>query len=71
LEQFGRTILLAGGLLILLGLILMAGGRFHLGKLPGDIVVQRENFTFYFPIMTGILLSVVLSLIFYLVRRLF
>ncbi len=69
IEQFGRIFLLIGGIFFLLGLMLLVGGRFNLGKLPGDIVVQRENFTFYFPLMTGIVLSVVLSLIFYLLRR--
>jgi hypothetical protein len=68
-DQFGRIFMLIGGILFVLGALLLAGGRFGLGKLPGDIVVQRENFVFYFPVMTGIVLSVVLTLIFYFLRR--
>jgi hypothetical protein len=68
-DQFGRIFMLIGGILFVLGILLLAGGRFGLGKLPGDIVVQRENFVFYFPVMTGIVLSVVLTLIFYFLRR--
>ncbi|GBR08430.1 DUF2905 domain-containing protein [Acetobacter oeni] len=63
-------------LLIMTGLAIVAAGvlwpwlmRLHLGRLPGDIVIQRPGFTFYMPIMTGILLSVVLSLIMWLARR--
>ena len=69
LDQFGRIFMLIGGIIFIFGLLLMAGGRFNLGKLPGDIVIQKENFVFYFPVVTGIVLSVVLSLVFYLLRR--
>jgi len=48
---------------------LTAAGRLGLGKLPGDIVYRRGNFSFYFPLMTSILLSVVLSLLLWLFRR--
>ena len=63
-------------LLIVLGLALLVGGlfwplltRLGLGRLPGDIVVERPNFRFYFPLATSILLSVFLSLLFWLFRR--
>lgn len=62
--------------LIGLGLVLLAVGllwplilKIGLGRLPGDIVIQRENFTFYFPLMTSIILSVVLSLLLWLFSR--
>jgi hypothetical protein len=62
--------------LILLGLAIVAVGllwpllsRVGLGRLPGDIVIQRDNFTFYFPLMTCILLSVLLSAVFWLFNR--
>jgi len=62
--------------LIVLGLALVVGGllwpfltRLGLGRLPGDIVVERPNFRFYFPLATSILLSVFLSLLFWLFRR--
>jgi len=62
--------------LILLGLLILAVGllwpflsRLGLGRLPGDIVIQRDNFTFYFPLMTCILVSVLLSAVFWLFNR--
>ncbi|WP_088102631.1 DUF2905 domain-containing protein [Halalkalibacter urbisdiaboli] len=55
---------------IVIGVIWQIGGRFlPLGKLPGDLLIKRENATFYFPIMTSIVLSVVLSLIFFIIGR--
>ncbi len=59
----------AGVVLIAVGLLWMLGERFGLGRLPGDIVVQRENFTFYFPLTTSILVSIALSLLFWLFNR--
>ena len=58
-----------GGVLLLAGLALTAVGRLGLGRLPDDLVYRRGNFTFYFPIMTSILLSIVLSLLLWLFRR--
>ncbi|RJQ15011.1 MAG: DUF2905 domain-containing protein [Nitrospiraceae bacterium] len=66
-----------GKFLLVTGLIIAAIGAFLLlfrnipfgGKLPGDIVIQRKNFTFYFPLATSILLSIILSLIFYFLGR--
>ena len=62
--------------LIAIGLVLVVAGllwpwltRFGLGRLPGDIVIQREGFTFYAPIVTGLIVSIVLSLIFWLISR--
>jgi hypothetical protein len=62
--------------LIVLGLAILVAGllwpflsRFGLGRLPGDIVIERENMTFYFPLMTCLLLSVVISLVFWIVNR--
>ncbi|UVI29754.1 DUF2905 domain-containing protein [Paenibacillus spongiae] len=59
----------AGVVLIIVGLIWMFVGRFiNLGRLPGDIAVEKGNFKFYFPVVTCIVISVVLSLIAYIVR---
>ena len=69
MRDIGRLLLLAGAALIVIGLVVTLFGRLGFGKLPGDIVIRRENFTFYFPIVTSILLSIVLSLIFWLFRR--
>ncbi len=63
-------------LLIIFGLVLVAAGllwpflgRLGLGRLPGDIVIERPGFSFYFPLMTSLIISVVLSLIQWLVSR--
>jgi hypothetical protein len=61
--------MLTGGLLFLAGLALTFFGRTHVGRLPGDIFVQRGNFTFYFPIVTSILVSLLLSGLLWLLRR--
>ncbi|BDY13855.1 DUF2905 domain-containing protein [Hydrogenimonas cancrithermarum] len=63
----------AGRYIIGLGIVLILFGLFVtvVGKLPGDIVVRRENFTFYFPITTSILFSILLSLMFYLFSKFF
>ncbi|KAB3527680.1 DUF2905 domain-containing protein [Alkaliphilus serpentinus] len=63
MESIGKTIIMVGIALIALGGILMIASRLGLGKLPGDIVISKGNFTFYFPIVTSILLSLLLSLI--------
>ena len=64
-------ILIAFGLLIALaGVVLVLVGRVPwVGRLPGDIHIQRGNFTFYFPLATSLLLSVVLTLVLYLLGR--
>ena len=64
-------------ILIFTGIILVAAGFIFLlfgkvpgiGRLPGDILIKRENFTFYFPVMTSVLISIVLSFIFFLWHR--
>jgi hypothetical protein len=66
-----------GKLLIIVGLVLLAAGLFFtwggkipfLGKLPGDIRIERENFSFFFPLTTCILISLLISLIFWFFRR--
>jgi uncharacterized membrane protein YidH (DUF202 family) len=70
MEQSWKIFIAIGLAFILFGIILAVGGRLHLGRLPGDIMVKRENFTFYFPLMTGIVLSIVVSLIIRLLNRL-
>jgi hypothetical protein len=69
MNNFPKLLIFAGIILIVVGLIWMVGGRFfYLGRLPGDVVVDKGSFKFYFPIVTCIVLSVVLSLIFYVIR---
>ena len=64
-----RTLIILGLAIAVVGLLWPWIGRIGLGRLPGDIFIQRDNFTFYAPITTGILLSVVLSLILWLLSR--
>ncbi|MBV6643141.1 MAG: DUF2905 domain-containing protein [Cyclobacteriaceae bacterium] len=66
----GKSLIIIGVILIILGLFITFGGKINFGKLPGDIIVKRENFTFYFPITTMILLSLILSLVFFIVNKL-
>ncbi|GEN33066.1 MULTISPECIES: DUF2905 domain-containing protein [Aneurinibacillus] len=69
MNPVAKMLVIFGVILIIIGLIWQVGGRFlNLGRLPGDIVVEKENFRFYFPVMTSIIVSVVLSLLFYLFR---
>jgi len=69
-ESLGRMLLLIGVTLVLLGGVLLLVGKVpFLGRLPGDIVLERKNFTFYFPLATSILLSIVLTLILSLFGR--
>ncbi|HZV21776.1 MAG TPA: DUF2905 domain-containing protein [Hyphomicrobiales bacterium] len=66
----GKALIVMGLVLIGAGLLWMAGPRLGLGHLPGDFVIERGNFRFYLPIATSILISVVLSLLFWLIGRL-
>ena len=73
-REFGKMLVIAGGLLVILGLIFLFGNRIpFLGNLPGDIHFERENFRFYFPLGTAILISLggtlILNLILWLLRR--
>ncbi|MGD9541736.1 DUF2905 domain-containing protein [Methylocystis sp.] len=65
----GRFLIVAGLVLIGLGVLWTVGERFGLGRLPGDIVVERGNFRFYFPLATSLVLSVVISLLLWLFSR--
>ena len=63
--SIGRLLLVAGLVLAGIGLLFMVAGRLpFVGRLPGDIYVQRGNFTFYFPLVTSILLSILLTVLF-------
>lgn len=64
-----RTLIVIGIVIIAIGVAWPLLARLGLGRLPGDIVVERENFRFYFPITTAILVSLVISLIFWLLKK--
>ena len=70
--QLGKLLLVVGVLLVAAGLLLMAGARFSLfglGRLPGDFVYKGKNLQFYFPVVTCVLLSVVLTLVFWIISH--
>jgi hypothetical protein len=70
MQGIGKLLIVAGIVLLIAGLFFVFSPKIpFLGKLPGDILVKRENFTFYFPLASSILLSVLISLVFYLIRR--
>ena len=66
----GKILIYLGLVLVVLGIIFSLVGKLPwLGHLPGDITIERERFTFYFPLATCLVISVVLSLVLYLLRR--
>ncbi len=70
LHEIGKAIVLFGLVLVVLGGLLLVAGKIpFIGRLPGDIIIERKNFTFYFPLGTSILLSIVLSLLLWLLSR--
>jgi hypothetical protein len=70
LRELGKALLVFGALLVLIGAVLLVGAKLPLriGRLPGDIVYQGRHTTFYFPIVTCIVLSVALTLLLWLVQ---
>ncbi|NLY38777.1 MAG: DUF2905 domain-containing protein [Firmicutes bacterium] len=70
LESIGKILLVTGALIAAGGLAFILFSRLGLGKLPGDIVVRRENFVFYFPIVTTLLISIVLTVVLNIIGRL-
>ncbi|MBK7099775.1 MAG: DUF2905 domain-containing protein [Sphingobacteriales bacterium] len=73
MQQIGKYLLIAGIILLVIGAVFMLfGNRLNFfAKLPGDIRIERENFRFYFPITTLIIISLILNLIIWLIKRLF
>jgi hypothetical protein len=68
--DIGKLLIFFGGILVIVGVAFILSGKIPwLGRLPGDIYIQRRNFIFFFPLTTSILLSVVLSLLLYLFFR--
>ena len=70
-RELGKLLLVFGLVLVVLGVVLALGPKLpgKLGRLPGDIIIRRDNFTFYFPLATCLLLSVIFSLALWLVGR--
>ncbi|MGA7220807.1 MAG: DUF2905 domain-containing protein [Candidatus Sulfotelmatobacter sp.] len=69
--EFGKVLIVLGAGLVVAGIVVMALGRMHLplGRLPGDFLYRGKNTTFYFPLATSVVVSVVLSVVLYLVSR--
>jgi hypothetical protein len=72
MNELGKVLLSVSAVLAALGLMLLLGGRIHLpfGRLPGDIIYRGKHTTFYFPIVTSLLLNLVLLAVLYLLGRL-
>lgn len=69
-QYLGRFLIIAGIIIVVLGGLLLLSGKVPwLGKLPGDIFIQKKNFTFYFPLATGILLSFIVTIILWFLGR--
>lgn len=74
MTELGKILLVFGLLMVLLGVVLLAAGTLSgkvpwLGRLPGDIYINRDNWTLYFPLATCIIISIILTVIFSLFRR--
>jgi uncharacterized membrane protein YidH (DUF202 family) len=70
LFDFGKILIIIGLVIAIVGVLIAMGGKIPwIGRLPGDITIKSEKYTFYFPLATTILISVVLTLIFWFVGR--
>jgi hypothetical protein len=70
MAELGKTLIIIGSVAIVIGALLMLSGKLPwLGRLPGDIAIKNENFSFYFPLTTCIIISAVLSFVLWLFRR--
>ena len=70
MSDLGKLLIVVGGLIALAGVVLVVIGRIPgLGRLPGDIVVQRGHWTFYFPLATSLIVSLLLTVLLWLIGR--
>lgn len=69
IQFLAKTLIALGIGIAVLGVLLYFGGKLGLGRLPGDIYIKRGSFTFYFPIVTSILASIILTVLFSIFRR--
>ncbi len=70
MSNMGKMLIMLGALIALMGVFLVFFEKLpHIGKLPGDIYIKRKNFTFYFPLTTCIIISIIITLILSLFRR--
>ncbi len=70
MNEIGKVLIVIGIIIIIMGLLMIAADKLSfIGKLPGDIVIKKKNFIFYFPLATSILLSIILSFVFYFLSK--
>ncbi|MDQ3022663.1 MAG: DUF2905 domain-containing protein [Bacteroidota bacterium] len=70
LQPLGKILIVTGLVIVVIGILFLFSDKIpFLGKLPGDITIKKENFTIYFPLATSIIISIILSLIFYFISR--
>jgi hypothetical protein len=70
LGALGKMLILLGALIIVIGFLLLIGEKIPwIGKLPGDIIIRKEKFSFYFPITTCIIISILLTFFFWIFRK--
>ncbi len=70
IQHIGKFLIALGVVIAALGALLMLSGRIPwLGRLPGDVIIQKKNFTFYFPLATSIIISIILTLFFWIFGR--
>jgi hypothetical protein len=70
MPSIGKTFIIFGVMLVIVGLAFMFGDKIpYIGKLPGDIYIKKERFSFYFPITTSIIISIILTIIFSIFRK--
>jgi len=70
IQHIGRFLIVFGLIISAIGAILLLSGKLSwVGRLPGDIIIQKRNFTFYFPLTTGIVISIIITLLFWIFGR--
>jgi hypothetical protein len=68
----GKSLIFVGAFIIIIGVVVLFSDRIpYLGKLPGDIYIKKGNFQFYFPLATSVVISIALTLIYYLITHIF
>lgn len=68
-NYFAKLLIAVGIIAVIIGILMLLNIKLHFGKLPGDIVIKKENFTFAFPIVTCIIASIVLSFIMWIISK--
>lgn len=68
--MLGKALIVIGIVIVIVGIIVTFGPKIpYIGRLPGDILIKRENFVFYFPLATSVIISIILSLVLYFLTR--